>query len=723
MLSPGSQVKPPVRPARVPLKRPSNKLSTRNLEEKKPPSPLNMYSTKALTPFKTRSDENKDDLLNIKSIAFSEKDANKNFALIEFSPHSPPADEINFSQTFNKVESPSKPALIEFVAEESTLPLKKEKPEKPLSSFERLNKFRKSLIKDPNNTDFINSLAETLLELGLLKEALKEYEKLIELKKDSTDFYEKIIELYNILDDDEKLRNNYVKLGELYKKNNNFISALDIYQRLISLDKDNLKARTDMAHILLLMDKKKEALYQYIEISNLYSLKGKKKDLIDIYRKILEIDPESAIIHRKLAKLYEKAGMRKKAALEYVDLAEIYMNKKSFSKAAEIYDFIVKLVPDSINTYLKVKEVYMKGGMEDIALKADIMIADIYIDGQELELAEERVKDILLKEPENFLARERLIEIDSKKGSKNKAVAEFKKLADLHLFNNRTDEAIKVYERLLSIEPENYTIHYRLIELYKKKGQKESVINKYLALAYSAFNRGEWRGAFEAYERLLAFDRKNIRGHYGLGVLLSDKMGKQREAVREFEFVKNLDPSYEDVSKRLFSLYVKLDRLGSAIELGKEPESKEAISECLELYKERILKDPKDYEARYKAGFLYKESGELQNAIEQFQALLKCPKKLLKAYNMLGLCFEQMGFGNIAIKQFKKGLALKNYSEEDYLSLRYNLGLLYERRGMDKEAFELYKSVFAVNIKYRDVNFRFKKLKKKLFLSIVTLIT
>jgi Flp pilus assembly protein TadD len=41
------------------------------------------------------------------------------------------------------------------------------------------------------------------------------------------------------------------------------------------------------------------------------------------------------------------------------------------------------------------------------------------------------------------------------------------------LAKDQTEEAIRVFERALSADPEDYSIHYRLFQLYKKAGQSE----------------------------------------------------------------------------------------------------------------------------------------------------------------------------------------------------------------------------------------------------------
>ena len=79
---------------------------------------------------------------------------------------------------------------------------------------------------------------------------------------------------------------------------------------------------------------------------------------------------------------------------------------------------------------------------------------------------------------------------------------------------------------------------------------------------------------------------------------------------------------------------------------------------------------------------------------------------------MLALCFEEMGMANLAINQYKKGLSSEGYDEIDYQKLRYNLGLLYERRGMMKDALQVYEEILSLDIEYEDVKSRVEMIKK-----------
>jgi len=583
-----------------------------------------------------------------------------------------------------------------------------------LSENRVLREHRKIIESNPGDMKARNELVRSLLDLGLPGEALIEYEKILSIEKGNLDIYQKIIDVYNLLGNEDKLRSKYMELGNLYRDSNMYDSALDIYQRLISLDSNDVEAREKMADILLTQDKKKEAIYQYISVANMYTSKGQIKEVVDIYQKMLKIEPEELLTHTKLAETYAQLNMKDKAIQEYLLIAEIYLNKKLWQNAIDSYEAITRLAPDHLDAHLKLSQLYMQHGMSSKAIEANLLTIDIYLNQEKLDQAMEMAQNIIGAEPEHVLAREKLIEVYHRKGLIEKALADSQNLAEIFLKKNSSDKAIETYEKILQMEPRNYEIHYRVAELYEKKGFTSKGIHEYIVIAEMFMKDEEYEKAMEAYRKALELDQNNIEARYHLGILLSDRMNNIQAALEEFEVIRRLSPAHMDTIQRLVMGYIKTGSLQQAIQISKELKNKEILGQIIDRFKKAVDDNPDDYESRYNLGVIYKEFGDLENAIEQFQSLLKCPEKLLEAYNMLGLCFEQMGMGNLAINQFKKGLSSSSYPDEAYQELRYNLGLLYERRGMLKEAIDVYQQAYAVDIKYRDVAQRIQQLEGQL---------
>lgn len=601
---------------------------------------------------------------------------------------------------------------------EKTIEKKEEKVTLPSAvkyvEAEPLRVYRKAIEENPGDISVRYEFINSLLDFGLLKEALSEYEELLKLDKNNFSYYQEIINIYNLISDEKELRKRYLELGELYRKNQKYEDALDIYQRMISLDSEDMEGREKMADILLLQNRKKEAIYQYVSVANMYTSNGRIKEVVEIYQKMLKIEPEALLTHIKLAETYARLEMKDKALQEYLLIAEIYMNKKLWNNAIEAYESIARLAPDHLDSHVKLSRLYMQHGMSNKAIEANLLIADIYINQNKLDLALEMAQNVIGAEPEHITAREKLIEVYRRKGQKERAIADCQNLAEIFLKKNDFDRAIEFYQKMLQIEPENNDPHYQLAELYETKGFTGKAIQEYIILAETHIRNSDYEEAVKSYRRAISMDQNNLEARYELGVLLAEKMNNLKGSLEEFEIIRRLNPTHMETIERLVFGYVELGRMQEAIQISKDLKNKEILGGIIGRFKESVEGNPDDFESRYNLGLIYKEFGDLENAIEQFQSLLKSQDRLLDAYNMLGLCFEQMGMGNLAINQFKKGLASSGYPDEAYQDLRYNLGLLHEKRGMLKEALSIYQEAFAVDIKYRDISQRIQQLEQKL---------
>ena len=75
----------------------------------------------------------------------------------------------------------------------------------------------------------------------------------------------------------------------------------------------------------------------------------------------------------------------------------------------------------------------------------------------------------------------------------------------------------------------------------------------------------------------------------------------------------------------------------------------------------------------------------------------------MKALALLGQCFMERGMFDMAVSQIEKALENKSTWNDDRKELIYILANIYERQGKPDEAAAQYKSIYEVDIRYRDV--------------------
>jgi tetratricopeptide (TPR) repeat protein len=124
--------------------------------------------------------------------------------------------------------------------------------------------------------------------------------------------------------------------------------------------------------------------------------------------------------------------------------------------------------------------------------------------------------------------------------------------------------------------------------------------------------------------------------------------------------------------------------------------------------------DSSDTESHYNLGIAYKEMGLFGDAIAEFGKAGMDPARSIDCISLTGQCYLEAGDTNAALASFKSGLAHKNLSDEERMTLNFELGMLHQLRGDLLEALESFQSVAEKDSFFRDVSEHIKNLRKEL---------
>ena len=126
-----------------------------------------------------------------------------------------------------------------------------------------------------------------------------------------------------------------------------------------------------------------------------------------------------------------------------------------------------------------------------------------------------------------------------------------------------------------------------------------------------------------------------------------------------------------------------------------------------------------DAETHYNLGVAFREMGLLDEAIGEFQKVVKgaqkgqYPENFLQACSLLAVCFMDKGMPQIAAKWYTRALETPDLDEESTLALQYDLGVAFEQTGDTRGALERFSEVYSQNIDYRDVADKIRALQQK----------
>jgi tetratricopeptide (TPR) repeat protein len=79
---------------------------------------------------------------------------------------------------------------------------------------------------------------------------------------------------------------------------------------------------------------------------------------------------------------------------------------------------------------------------------------------------------------------------------------------------------------------------------------------------------------------------------------------------------------------------------------------------------------------------------------------------------MVGRCFMERSDVELAIEELRAGLEIEGYSQAEYLGLRYNLAMAYEKLGAADEALEHYTEICKTDPAFRDARVRLEEMRR-----------
>lgn len=213
---------------------------------------------------------------------------------------------------------------------------------------------------------------------------------------------------------------------------------------------------------------------------------GKLSNAVSEYEKVLKEDPKDSTVLNTVGDLYARMGNNDQATYYFKRVGDLYAQNGFTLKAIAIYKKLTKMSSYNAENTIKLAELYGQQGLFNDARVHYMMVADQ-----------------LLKSGDN-------------------------------------NQAARIFQKILELDPENAHTQAKLADLYTKLGKREEARNIYYSAAESLYARGSHAAAEEALEKVLSLDPQNT-GALMLRGLIAVDAGDSEAAVRYLEQVSDLD--------------------------------------------------------------------------------------------------------------------------------------------------------------------------------------
>ncbi len=217
---------------------------------------------------------------------------------------------------------------------------------------------------------------------------------------------------------------------------------------------------------------------KYLAAAQKFIERGQLDKALGEFTKVVQEDPKDTRTWLKMAELHAKRGANAEATEIYLRTGDLYAEQGFSQKAVAVYKNVLKLSPGTVPAHMKLGALFKQLGLMSDAVQQMELAANALQRTDKPQDAVAALRQAIEIQPDNVVLRVRLAESASGAGLTEEAVREFGRAADQLKAQGRTDESLRVLERLLFHQPQNFSKARELAEAYIAKGSPRLALPK-----------------------------------------------------------------------------------------------------------------------------------------------------------------------------------------------------------------------------------------------------
>jgi len=241
--------------------------------------------------------------------------------------------------------------------------------------------------------------------------------------------------------------------------------------------------------------------------------------------------------------------------------AEKFVQQGKLPNAITEYEKVLKADPKDLTVMNTVGDLYSRLGNGEKAVECFKSVGDAYA-SQGFTVKAIAMYKKLSKLKASLECALRLAELYTQQGLFNDARAQYLQVAEEFLREGQLEQAVRIFQKTLEMDPENVAMRTRLAEVYVRLGKKTEAWQIFSAAAETLRGKGQLGPAEEILQRMITLDPGN-----GYALLLRGRnafdAGDMAAAIQCLEKVADLD-THPDGLRTLLQAYLQTGRLTEA---------------------------------------------------------------------------------------------------------------------------------------------------------------
>ncbi|MSN27190.1 MAG: tetratricopeptide repeat protein [Geobacter sp.] len=580
---------------------------------------------------------------------------------------------------------------------------------------------------------------------GQLDKAVKLYEQIMAMDPSSVNLRQKFAELLVKSGRMDDARIEFETIGKYFSKNGFFLKAIAVYKQLQKLFPADFLISLTLAELNEKHGLTTNALSEYKLVFDYYERSGNNAEALKILDRMQTIDPGNVPIKIKLAEDYFKNDKKKDAYALFCKAAAILLERSDTATAGKLNTRVQQLFPEKTDFLLEIFTEQIASGNAANAVNGlqgclrtnpnDKRAWDLIVEAykkldqpHKVRVAYQHYLKFFPNDPAPLIGT---IHCQIEDGNIPTSLELLDRYETLLLSAGCLTELEMLYQALSKIDPINVKIIEGMTRV-AKAGNKESdvaALTSKLELLQDV--AGENRKNTDALEPPPAL-ANTIEGFFSNEpaapsfATIDDEINQTAEFEVELfnetlsepeSFEADLNPLSEDDIE--IEIELDLDEDSDLNQLAAITTHETVTDSWLDsvggLF-DNIETSPSgvrfgsevensDAQSHFDLGMAFKEMGLYDEAINEFRRASADNSRRVGCLIMQGACLRERGEYDTAVNMLKT-LLNPGLSQEDSISVKYELALAYESTGQTGQATLLLNEIVADNPGFRDVSSR-----------------
>lgn len=275
--------------------------------------------------------------------------------------------------------------------------------------------------------------AQKFLQKGQLDRALKEYQIIVQADPRDSGTRLKVGDLHLKRGEKEEAVNAYLRVADQFMKDGFDAKAVALYKQIHKIDATRADVHVPLAELYQRLGLNSEALISLQAAADAFHREGRKREALELLRKMATLDPSNTTSRIKIAELLQQAGMRDEALAELEEISRELERQGDVEGQFRVHERLVEV--------------------DHARLPSHLAMARISLDQSRLDDAEGHARRACDIRPDAPEAIECLTDVLRAAGRDDELEPLYRRLAEVHRERGDESKAREILQRFVSTSP------------------------------------------------------------------------------------------------------------------------------------------------------------------------------------------------------------------------------------------------------------------------------